>query len=77
MTHPSSVIWLGFEPRTHSLEGCCSIQLSYQTVSECKIKFFFMILQITDILITAADWHEGACSGISRSEMLAAIKYHK
>ncbi len=25
------VIWLGFEPKTHSLEGCCSIQLSYQT----------------------------------------------
>ena len=26
------VIRLGFEPRTHSLEGCCSIQLSYQTI---------------------------------------------
>lgn len=26
-----SVIRLGFEPKTHSLEGCCSIQLSYQT----------------------------------------------
>ena len=25
------VIELGFEPRTHSLEGCCSIQLSYPT----------------------------------------------
>ena len=25
------VIWSGFEPETHSLEGCCSIQLSYQT----------------------------------------------
>ena len=24
-----SVIPLGFEPRAHSLEGCCSIQLSY------------------------------------------------
>ena len=23
------VIQLGFEPKTHSLEGCCSIQLSY------------------------------------------------
>ena len=23
---------LGFEPKTHSLEGCCSIQLSYGTV---------------------------------------------
>ena len=27
-----SVILLGFEPKTHSLEGCCSIQLSYRTV---------------------------------------------
>ena len=27
------VIRLGFEPKTHSLEGCCSIQLSYQTIA--------------------------------------------
>ena len=27
------VIRLGFEPKTHSLEGCCSIQLSYRTDS--------------------------------------------
>ena len=26
------VIPRGFEPRTHSLEGCCSIQLSYGTI---------------------------------------------
>ncbi len=26
------VIPLGFEPKTHSLEGCCSIQLSYGTL---------------------------------------------
>ena len=26
------VIPLGFEPKTHSLEGCCSIQLSYETI---------------------------------------------
>ena len=25
------VISSGFEPETHSLEGCCSIQLSYET----------------------------------------------
>ena len=25
------VIRLGFEPKTHSLEGCCSIQLCYRT----------------------------------------------
>ena len=28
---PMSVIPLGLEPKTHSLEGCCSIQLSYET----------------------------------------------
>ena len=27
----TSVIPLGLEPKTHSLEGCCSIQLSYGT----------------------------------------------
>jgi hypothetical protein len=26
------VPWTGFEPMTHSLEGCCSIQLSYQGI---------------------------------------------
>lgn len=29
---PIIVIPLGFEPKTHSLEGCCSIQLSYRTI---------------------------------------------
>ena len=29
------VIRLGFEPKTHSLEGCCSIQLSYRTILSC------------------------------------------
>ena len=29
------VIRLGFEPKTHSLEGCCSIQLSYRTDPLC------------------------------------------
>ena len=32
------VIRSGFEPETHSLEGCCSIQLSYQTSSECAYR---------------------------------------
>ena len=31
------VIRSGFEPETHSLEGCCSIQLSYQTMLECVV----------------------------------------
>ena len=31
----SFVIPLGFEPKAHSLEGCCSIQLSYGTNTIC------------------------------------------
>ena len=36
------MIRLGFEPKTHSLEGCCSIQLSYQTIAfaDAKIRLF-------------------------------------
>ncbi len=47
------VIPLGFEPKTHSLEGCCSIQLSYGTIpakGDCKVSekssiynFFFAV----------------------------------
>ena len=38
------VIRLGFEPKTHSLEGCCSIQLSYQTILiGCKITNNFQV----------------------------------
>ena len=42
------VIRLGFEPKTHSLEGCCSIQLSYRTglsipFGECKDNNYFEI----------------------------------
>ena len=36
------VIRSGFEPETHSLEGCCSIQLSYRTLrSGCKGTKYF------------------------------------
>ena len=44
------VISLGLEPKTHSLEGCCSIQLSYETPPllefGCKGKNFFENNQI-------------------------------
>jgi hypothetical protein len=33
-----SVIRAGFEPTTHSLEGCCSIQLSYRTPVSFKLQ---------------------------------------
>ena len=32
------VIRSGFEPETHSLEGCCSIQLSYQTLVGMRLR---------------------------------------
>ena len=32
------VIRSGFEPETHSLEGCCSIQLSYRTIMFAKMR---------------------------------------
>ena len=40
------VIPSGFEPETHSLEGCCSIQLSYGTSadflkSDAKVGIFW------------------------------------
>ena len=41
----SFVIRTGFEPVTHSLEGCCSIQLSYRTDPKvaAKIMINFVI----------------------------------
>ena len=40
------VRWKGLEPPTHCLEGSCSIQLSYQRISNCLI----MIPQEQDIV---------------------------
>ena len=34
------VIPAGFEPTTHSLEGCCSIQLSYGTIVKNSLSSF-------------------------------------
>ena len=34
----TDVIRKGFEPLTHSLEGCCSIQLSYRTCTRFSRK---------------------------------------
>ena len=46
------VIPSGFEPETHSLEGCCSIQLSYGTSigkCGCKVRHFFANNKILDL----------------------------
>ena len=61
------MIRLGFEPKTHSLEGCCSIQLSYRTdpcllltcssaevKSGCKYSDYFWICN-TDCRILLMD----------------------
>ena len=45
------VIRLGFEPKTHSLEGCCSIQLSYRTE---PYYLTWTGLELYDIVIVAA-----------------------
>ena len=44
ITSETFVIPLGLEPKTHSLEGCCSIQLSYGTslrFAAAKVDIFF------------------------------------
>lgn len=40
------VIQPGFEPGTDSLEGCCSIQLSYWTHCDCKITTILLIFAL-------------------------------
>ena len=39
-THSDVVTPAGFEPTTHSLEGCCSIQLSYGA-NFCMVHFIY------------------------------------
>ena len=39
------VIPRGFEPRTHSLEGCCSIQLSYEATNKRNFNTFFLFVK--------------------------------
>ena len=46
------VIRLGFEPKTHSLEGCCSIQLSYRTGHFCKVDAnIVLFVEMTKIIL--------------------------
>ena len=50
------VIRLGLKPRTHSLEGCCSIQLSYRTkhfgklnIHLTPVRFFMLLFRLLSI----------------------------
>ena len=72
---PFRVIPLGFEPKTHSLEGCCSIQLSYGTIanrlkaiSGCKINTNPPILQ------TLASYSDRAESGGPQPEASRSLR---
>ena len=40
----SMVPWTGFEPVTFTLEGCCSIQLSYQGIQKSTISVYYSII---------------------------------
>ncbi len=40
------VIPLGLEPKTHSLEGCCSIQLSYGTPKMNGLESHFSVFRV-------------------------------
>ena len=44
------VILLGLEPRTYSLEGCCSIQLSYRTFSKSGLQKYQEFTKIAILL---------------------------
>ena len=49
----SLVIRSGFEPETHSLEGCCSIQLSYRTIiSGAKVHRKWEITKLLEVFST-------------------------
>ena len=39
----------GFEPRTHSLEGCCSIQLSYRTIHDVFCNSGAKVVNLFDV----------------------------
>ena len=75
------VIRLGFEPKTHSLEGCCSIQLSYRTdpcafcysvaESGCKYKSISWNWQIKIIFLLF--WRLGAVVSV---EAVVSQKAH-
>ena len=55
------VIRSGFEPETHSLEGCCSIQLSYQTLAHDAHFTHKLPVQAQKQVPTKAIWAQKYC----------------
>ncbi len=63
------VIPAGFEPTTHSLEGCCSIQLSYGTNSlKCPYPILTPFINTFRHILTGAQ---------SRLQHFSGAKLHK
>ena len=61
----------GIEPGTDSLEGCCSIQLSYRTHLRRKDNTFFakLKMQLARVGATIADFGKENTSGILQRQM--------
>ena len=79
----------GFEPTTHSLEGCCSIQLSYGTIAhkplqaiatQKYINYFFypkemVFLRVISSLFHLHEWgvHHFGGVGAGLDELLVGV----
>ena len=72
---------MGFEPKTHSLEGCCSIQLSYRTdpflllalrgsevKSGCKDSDYFLICNMACEIFWRQGFGEALASEVRSPE---------
>ena len=73
----------GFEPETHSLEGCCSIQLSYGTINHlyndgakvtlfCDIHKFFLLFLFKMYFRMPVVGQNGASSVLERIVMTSS-----
>ena len=66
------VIREGFEPTTRSLEGCCSIQLSYRT----KISLIFRFIVFCLCARSHTQWLDHNHLSYSRPELLPRRQHH-
>ena len=84
MTFLFRVIPAGFEPTTHSLEGCCSIQLSYGTDTacvrvhlRCKSKSFISFIQNKRSFYPYPQVLSDVIGGGAPSEDMRSVVYSK